>query len=251
MRQSRLCAGFRAPGLPPPVTAAAGTSSRPLFLQTHPTLLLATLCSIYGYEQYPFLWDPITCMLSNVSYSNRVNVLGGWRRRAARGGRGWGWGQSVLRHMPLLMPEACASDGKPAPLTPHRMRASVVKRLRGLIPAAPACPALAAAVGAHPDAGVRDGDPLSSHPHTTYAPARLPACLPRLPRLPRLGPCAAKDVRLHATQRSLPNCVLLLPPQHPHPPMHAWHTTVPQSSCLGWALRTRGSPGPTAPCLPP
>ncbi len=32
--------------------------------------------SYYSFDEYPFLWEPITCMLANVSYTNRVDVLG-------------------------------------------------------------------------------------------------------------------------------------------------------------------------------
>ena len=43
-------------------------------------------CSYYSFEEYPFLWEPITCMLSNVSYHNRIDIPG------AHGGGGGGLG---------------------------------------------------------------------------------------------------------------------------------------------------------------
>ena len=64
--------------------AAAAVLPAPVagLLQARSPVPLATLCSIYDYEHYPFLWEPITCMLSNVTYSNRVNILGGFASSA-------------------------------------------------------------------------------------------------------------------------------------------------------------------------
>ena len=70
---------------------AAAACRRLLFPQVLRACTHKSGCSIYDYEHYPFLWEPITCMLSNVSYSHRVNVLGvcggsgpgaGWRQRS-------------------------------------------------------------------------------------------------------------------------------------------------------------------------
>lgn len=45
-----------------------------------PVPLLCT-CSTWSYEEYPFLWEPTICLLTNVTYSQRINVPGarpGW-----------------------------------------------------------------------------------------------------------------------------------------------------------------------------
>jgi hypothetical protein len=55
--------------------AAAACRSR-LYLLCRQSGPVPLACSIYSYDEYPYLWESVTCLLSNTTYPDRVDLPG-------------------------------------------------------------------------------------------------------------------------------------------------------------------------------
>ncbi len=53
-----------------------------IFLTLFLRIACCSSCSTWSYDDYPFLWEPTICLLTNVTYSQRINVPGALRQPA-------------------------------------------------------------------------------------------------------------------------------------------------------------------------
>ena len=63
--------------------------------------------SIYEYEEFSTLWEPITCYLWNVTYHNRQNLPGGACGSDLQSPRKGAWLQVIYLHRPASLFWCC------------------------------------------------------------------------------------------------------------------------------------------------